>query len=108
MLTVRLKNYADAAYFKANPTFTLIDKNGEHTCNIISFASYDVSKDDTYMGWYNNRFSNAQAVENMLKESKPYVLQHKSDFKYDGGQLLTLVTCDMEQADTRYVVFASE
>ena len=103
-----LKNYADAAYFKANPTFTMIDENGEHTCSIISFASYDVSKDDTYMGWYNNRFSNTPAVENMLKESKPYVLQQKSDFKYDGRQLLTLVTCDMEQTDTRYVIFAME
>jgi SrtB family sortase len=103
-----LKNYTEAAYFKANPTFILIDENGEHICSVISFASYNVSKDDTYMGWYNNRFSNTQAVENMLKGSKPYVLQQKSDFKYDGRQLLTLVTCDMEQLETRYVTFAEK
>ena len=102
-----LKHYADPEYFDTHSTFTLQDEDGLHTYRVLSFGEYDVS-DEFYDGWYQSTFRTHQDVVDMLNDTTANLINHVDHFTYRGQQLMTLITCDMNEDDTRYVLTAYE
>lgn len=105
-----MKKYANKNYFNQHNTFIVEDGNGYHTYQVVSFAEYDLSlgEDNLYLGWFNNKFESIEEVVNMFKNTDPYVLQRNNEFNYKGQQIITLVTCNMEKKDARYVLMGVE
>lgn len=102
-----MKHYADPDYFNNHSTFTLEDADGLHTYKVLSFGEYDVS-DEFFDGWYQSAFRSHQDVVDMLNDTTANLINHVDHFTYRGQQLMTLITCDMNEDDTRYVLTAYE
>lgn len=104
-----LKNYVKPKYFESNATFQVELKDGFHLYRIVSFAEYDLDQveDSVYMGWYQNNFTVDEATS-MFNLTSQYILQKTSNYIYTGKQMLTLITCNMNKKDSRYVLMAVE
>lgn len=102
-----LKNYTNLDYFQKHDTFTLEDSSGRTTYQIIAFCEFDMEQTPLYLGWFNDTFPTQKAVQNMFILIEPYTLQ-KQDFNYQNERILTLITCNMEKENSRYVLFAIE
>lgn len=100
-----LKNYAEAAYYQSHPSFQLESVSGTVPCRIISFGAYDLEEDIPF-DWADPDPGKKAGVEDMLKETLPYLLQKTDGVVYDGHGIVTLVTCDMNKTDTRFVMQA--
>lgn len=103
-----LKNYADKAYFDKHQEFKLIDEDGEHIYQIISFCEYDLDNPDTYLDWHNNYYANYEQVKTMFDNTLNYAINHIDGFYYHNQQLITLVTCNMQKNNARFVLQAYE
>lgn len=103
-----LKNYVDPVYFQEHPEFLLIDDKGSHHYRIISFSEYDLDAQSTYLDWHNNYFASYEQLKTMLDASLPYVINRINGFYYQDQQLITLVTCNMQKPNSRYVLLAYE
>lgn len=103
-----LKNYSDQAYFQENPEFLFIDAKGTHQYRIISFSEYDLDDPSTYLDWHNNYFASYEQLKTMLDATLPYVINRIDGFYYQNQQLITLVTCNMQKPNARYVLLAYE
>lgn len=97
-----LKKYCDEEYFDEHPIFKMIDDEGEHTYLIVSIAEVDMNE-DCYLGWYTDGFNNANEVKEMFEEIKPYA-HHQREITYQGQGMITLITCNMEEENSRYVI----
>lgn len=104
-----LKNYSKQYYLNKHSTFQVELEDGFHTYRIVSFAEYDLelNEESIYMGWYNNNFTIDEGLS-MLKETLPYMLTSNPGIQYQGEQMMTLITCNMNKKDSRYVLFAIE
>ena len=100
-----LKQYRDKDYFQNHPSFLLESQEGLIPCRIISSATYDL-EEETETGWADPNTGNTEEVMQMIKDSIPYLDQRREGEVYEGGGLVTLVTCDMEKTDSRIVIQA--
>lgn len=103
-----LKKYNDLDYFTKHPEFTFIDKQGTHQYQIISFSEYDLDDQDTYLGWHNNYFASYAEAKNMFDNTLAYTINRVDGFYYHQQQMITLVTCNMQKHNARYVLQAVE
>ena len=99
------KNYRNPAYYHSHPSVLLEEESGITPCRIISFASYDLEK-DAYVGWADAQLSGRDEILAMLENTVPNLIQKTGGFVYHGEGIVTLVTCDMEKEDTRFVIKA--
>jgi sortase B len=100
-----LKQYASTTFYQQHPTFLVEDENSTTLYQIVSFASYDLTKEDTYTGWSLPSFGE-EGAEGMFRQTLPYLLQKTDGVVYAGQQIMTLVTCSMHEEDTRFVLQA--
>lgn len=100
-----LKQFRDAAYFDAYSRIELETASGIEHYRIVSFAAYDLQQRDIYTGWADSDFEEGGS-EKMFQETVPYLLWKRNGILYDGGGILTLVTCAAGSKDTRYVLQA--
>jgi len=99
------RNYADPQYYRSHPSILLESESGICPCRIVSLASYDMEKDE-YLGWADSTLSGTEEIAAMFQNTVENLIQHTDGFVYHGGGIVTLVTCDMNQNDTRYVIQA--
>jgi len=99
------RNYLDPDYYHSHPSVLLEDEGGVTPCRIISFASYDLEKDE-YVGWADAKLSGRDEILAMLENTIPNLIQKTGGIVYHGEGIVTLVTCDMEKEDTRFVIQA--
>lgn len=104
-----LKNYAKQDYLNKYSTFQVELEDGFHTYRILSFAEYDLelNEDTIYMGWYNNNFTVDEGLT-MIKETLHYLLSSNPGTQYQGQQMITVITCNMNKKDSRYVLMGIE
>lgn len=99
-----LKNYVDQAYFNQHSEFKLISSDETYLCTVLSFSEYDLSQPETEYIWY-LKPKNKKDLLNLLKLTKPYQIhQNQVDFNFD--RIITLVTCNMDKENSRYVLQA--
>lgn len=103
-----LKNYVRKSYFDANGEFILEDDVGEHKYKIVSFAEYDIDQPEVYLDWYNNVIQDYEHLKEIMTKSEPYILNRIDGYTYQGQQLITLITCNMDKENSRYVLTAIE
>lgn len=103
-----LKKYAESSYFDAYPALFLENEEGMQEYGVISFGLYDLNDENTYVMWANQWFDDAEDVKEMFSQTVPYLLQKREGAVYNGQHILTLVTCDMQEKDSRYVLQALE
>ncbi len=99
-----LKRYAETEYFQQHPYIFFQDDQGRCSYYVVSFSRYDMQSDETYMGWCAD--FDQDGAQEMFRATKPYHLQYRQGVVYHGEAVLTLVTCDMEAEDTRFVLQA--
>lgn len=102
------KNFVRESYFDANSEFILEDDLDEHQYKIISFAEYDIDQEEVYLDWYNNVIQDYDHLKEIMTNSEPYIINRIDGFTYHGQQLLTLITCNMDKKNSRYVLTAIE
>lgn len=100
-----LKKYADQAYFNQHSEFKLISSDETYLCTVLSFSEYDLSQQETEYIWYLNP-KNKKDLFNLLELTKPYQI-HQNQVDFDFERIITLVTCNMDKEDSRYVLQAS-
>ena len=100
-----LKKYADPDYFCSHPEIRMEEADGTTAFQVVSLARYDLTDPGSYLGWGDAGLSAEGAME-MFAATRPYLLQHADGIAWHGQQILTLVTCDMQQEDSRYVLQA--
>lgn len=97
-----LKKYADENYFTMHPYFQLESAEGVETYFVIGFYEIDLEKEkEPYLGFYQGEID----LKEVMEEMKPYVLQSRS-YHSDTNRLLTLITCNMQKKDSRYLLIA--
>lgn len=97
-----LKRYREEEYFENNDSFSLESDTGFSTYQIVSLAEYEIDDKLTFLDWADSEAD----VEKMFKESVPYLLNKKNGIMYNGESVITLVTCNMEKENARYVLQA--
>lgn len=102
------KNFVRKSYFDANSEFILEDEFEAHQYKIISFAEYDIDQEEVYLDWYNNVIQDYDHLKEIMTNSEPYIINRIDGFTYHGQQLLTLITCNMDKENSRYVLTAIE
>lgn len=100
-----LKNYADEAYFNQNSSFKLIGRNAAYLCDVYSFAEYDLTLQDVDLVFY-AKPKNKKDLLNMLAFTQPYQI-HQNPISSDFERIITLVTCNMDKENSRYVLQAT-
>lgn len=100
-----LKNYMNPAYYRAHPMVSVEDESGIRMCRIVSAAVYELDQ-DVFVGWADNTLSGSDEINDMFQSSIPYLVNHTDGEVYEGGGVLTLVTCDMTKKDARIVLQA--
>ncbi len=100
-----LKQYRNKDYFQSHPFFLLESQAGVIPCRIISSATYDL-EEETEVGWADPDTGSTEEVLQMIQNTIPYLNQRREGEVYEGGGLVTLVTCDMDSADSRIVIQA--
>lgn len=98
-----LQKLADRSYYESHPYFTLESENGKSLCRIVSFARYDLEDESTYLGWAEPAPGD---IREMFSGTVPYLLEHTQGITDAGNGIVTLVTCDLDMQDGRYVVQA--
>lgn len=101
-----LKKMQDAAYYGRHPGFEMETIHDTEHYRILSFARYDMDDAETWTGWAESSFADADEVENMFQTSVPYLLQRTDGVPYQGENVITLVTCDMNAPNSRFVLQA--
>ena len=99
------RNYLNPEYYRAHPGILLEEESGTIPCRIVSFASYDLDR-DVYCGWADTTLSGKDEITEMFQNTAAYLLQKTDGIVYRGEGIVTLVTCDMEENDTRFVIQA--
>ena len=99
------RKYRDPEYYHSHPSLYLEEESGIVPCSIVSFASYDMEKDE-YVGWANSQLSGREEILAMFEKTAANLIQKTSGLSYHGEGIVTLVTCDMDQKDTRLVIQA--
>jgi hypothetical protein len=100
-----LKKYADPDYFRGHPEIRMEEAGGTVCYEVVSLARYDLNDPDAYLGWGDASLS-GEGVPEMFETTRPYLIQQADGITWHGQQILTLVTCDMQQKDSRYVLQA--
>jgi len=103
-----LKQYADKEYYRSHSCLEVEEESGTSCYRVASFGRYDLKKEETYLGWTANRFADREEVLEMFRNTEPHLLNRTDGLQYQGQRILTLVTCDMESADARFVLQALE
>ena len=75
------------------------------SCRIVSAGIYDLNE-ETPCAWADSNPGDETEINQMFKDSVPYLKQKTSGEVYEGGGIVTLVTCDMNQDDARIVIQA--
>ena len=100
-----LKKFMDPEYYRRHLSFVMEAEDGTTNCRIVSAAVYDLTEEG-YVGWADENLSDKTEIEAMFRETVPYLVCHTDGAVYEGGGILTLVTCDMGKEDARIVVQA--
>lgn len=101
-----LKKFADQAYFMNHPEFTLIEKSGQKNCQIVSFGEYDLDEESVYLGWADAGMPLEEQRKEMFRNTVPYLVQKRDGVMDEGLGIVTLVTCNLNGSDIRYVLQA--
>lgn len=101
-----LKKYADEDYFDSHHQLRLEDENGTSVYDIVSLARYDLNLEGTWLGWSSPSLGSMEEAGEMFRLSGEYLLQQRNGILYHGQNVLTMVTCDMDEEDTRFVLQA--
>lgn len=101
-----LKQYSDPDYFQDHPLIILEGTDARETYEVVSFGRYDLNEEDTWLGWGSPSLGSIEEAREMFLQSEPYLIQKRRGIAYHGQRVLTLVTCDMAQEDSRYVLQA--
>ena len=103
-----VQKYKDQQYFQNNPTFNFEDNLGTSRYEVIFMANYDVSQEIAYGAyWLNNQLSKENVMQLLQMDEKQIIHQREVNLATD-GKYITLVTCDMNNENYRYVLFAHE
>ena len=103
-----LKQYAEAEYYRLHPFLEMEEESGTSRYRVASFGRYDLEKEETCLDWTANQFADRDAVLEMFRNTEPHLLNHTDGLQYQGQRILTVVTCDMDSADARFVLQALE
>ena len=98
-------HYADATYFNENPTFKLITDLGIENYSVISFAHYPMQQEIHTSALFLNTQIDAIDIRDYLVEDEPYIV-HYRDGNYSASNYISFVTCDQEDKNNRYILFA--
>ena len=101
-----LKKYADAEYFDSHHQLRLEDAGGTKVYDIVSLARYDLNHEGTWLGWSSPSLGSLEEAGEMFRISGEYLLQQRDGILYHGQNILTMVTCDMNEEDSRFVLQA--
>lgn len=103
-----LKQYLDSDYFNIHATFILEELFAKSTYEIIFMARYDVESDSLVSAnWLQANLSKTD-VEKMMEADKDAIIQIRELSLTEQEKYITLVSCDMQHKNYRYVVFAHE
>lgn len=98
------KKYVDQTYFNQHTEFKLVSSEETYLCTVLSFSEYDLSQPETEFIWY-LKPKNKKDLLNLLEFTKPYQI-HQNQVNFDFDRIITLVTCNMDKEDSRYVLQA--
>ena len=103
-----LKQFVDPLYFKEHDRLLLIDENGERLYETVSFHEIDYERErNVEHDFYRGDFSSMEALDEALRKLDRYVINKRIiDTAY--GDMLTLITCNMDKNDSRYILIARE
>lgn len=104
-----LRKYSKQEYLTKNSTFQIEMEDGFHVYQVVGFYEYDYKdgEENLYFGWYNNNFTKEEAME-MFKLNQPFNISRNQGVDFEGQQMVTIITCNMQKADSRYVLMAIE
>ncbi len=102
-----LKKFADQAYFMNHPEFTLMEESGRKNCLIVSFGEYDLDEESVYLGWADAGMPLEEERKEMFLNTIPYLIQKRDGVMDSGLGIVTLVTCNLNGSDVRYVLQAA-
>jgi len=103
-----LKRYAETEYYRLHPFLEMEEESGTSRYRVASFGRYDLEKEETCLDWTANQFTDRDAVLEMFRNTEPHLLNRTDGLQYQGQRILTVVTCDMDSADARFVLQALE
>ena len=102
-----LKKFADQNYFERHPEFTLTEESGKKNCQVVSFGEYDLDEESVYLGWADAGMPMEEQRREMFLNTVPYLIQKRDGVMDEGLGIVTLVTCNLNGADVRYVLQAA-
>lgn len=101
-----LKKYENEEFFDKYQSFWIDLPGGEEQIyNILMLERYDIEEDD-YFEWASDYFNSSENAIEMFQESSKHAIQIRNGLTYQGQEIITLVTCDMNGKDNRYVLHA--
>jgi len=104
-----LRFYADSDYFTAHNTIECITEKGKTEYEIISLNEFDYAQAEPFpYNFYQGEFPSEREVEEMLESLKPYEICGSEEVNSEGKRILTLITCNMEKENSRYILLALE
>ncbi len=104
-----LRFYTDPVYFAAHKTIKCITEEGEREYEVISLNEFDYAHAETFpYNFYQGEFPSEHEVEDMLESMKPYEICGSEEVNSEGKRILTLITCNMEKENSRYILLALE
>lgn len=101
-------NYiSDPDWGEENRTFYWIDETGTYEYSIIAVTQTEVNSDDSDLYWFKWSWSsNMEKVAYMMEIINNADVYYTTSFNYT-EDFITLVTCNMDDTDERYIVSAA-
>ena len=107
LFTFFSKYISDSSWGESNRTFYWTDDTGTYEYSIIAVTQLEVNEDDSDMYWFNWSWnSNMEKVAYMMNIINSADVIYSSSFNYTEN-FITLVTCNMDNTDERYVISAT-
>ena len=104
-----LKQFADPIYFKEHNRLLLIDESGERIYETVSFHEIDYERErDVSHDFYKGDFPSEEEFKDALEKLDRYVINKRISDISQYGDMLTLITCNMDKNDSRYILIARE
>lgn len=106
LFTFFSKYISDPSWGEENRTFYWTDETGTYEYSIIAVTQIEVNAEDSDMYWFNWSWnSNMEKVAYMMNIINSADVFYSTSFNYT-EDYITLVTCNMDNTDERYVVSA--
>ncbi len=90
----------------SNPSFKLISLDEEIEFEMLGITRVDLTKEDAWLGYYQQDFYHKEK-ERMLSQFLDHAFIRYRNERIDSmNQLITLVTCDVTEENSRFVIIA--